>query len=75
MPFKQFQIQDYARAALHDGLILAHDTGLGKGIAALVWPLLKLGFTALKHPSESGSSGPRLRPHGAILIVAPGGLH
>jgi hypothetical protein len=31
--FKRFQREDYARAALHDGLILAHDTGLGKSVA------------------------------------------
>ena len=91
MPLKPFQIQDYARAALHDGLILAHDTGLGKGIAALVWPLLKVGWTAArldpdpdsaseaespsKARSEGGSVRPRLTPRGSILIVAPGGLH
>ena len=30
--FKAFQREDYARAALHDGVVLAHDTGGGKTI-------------------------------------------
>ena len=46
--FKKFQREDYARAALHDGLILAHDTGLGKPIPGLTWPLLKVGFDKAK---------------------------
>ena len=69
--FKQFQLQDYARAALHDGLILSHDTGLGKSIAAIVWPLLKVGFEAVREPDQPA----RIRPKAPILIVSPGDLH
>ena len=36
MKLKQFQREDLARAALHDGLILGLDTGLGKTICAYV---------------------------------------
>jgi len=66
--FKQFQVDDYARAALHDGIILGHDTGLGKTIAMFIWPLLKCGLTA---------SGPpyRLRPTKPVLLVVPGDGH
>lgn len=39
--FKQFQLDDYARAAMRDGCILAHDTGLGKSLAAFAIPLIK----------------------------------
>lgn len=39
--FKQFQIEDLARGAMHDGCILAWEQGLGKTPAALAWPLIK----------------------------------
>jgi hypothetical protein len=39
--FRQYQKEDLARAALHDGAILAWDPGLGKTAAAFVWPRLK----------------------------------
>jgi hypothetical protein len=61
--FKKFQREDYARAALHDGVILAHDTGVGKGLAAFVWTALKCGFD----PAASD-----LQPAAPVLIVAPG---
>ncbi len=66
MKFKPFQIHDYAAAAMADGLVLAHDTGLGKSLAAITWPLLKCGFDVM--PDD---------PHikGSVLIVAPGDLH
>jgi len=38
---KQFQIEDLARAALHDGAILSWEQGLGKSLAAVAWPLIK----------------------------------
>jgi hypothetical protein len=64
--FKGFQREDYARAALHDGVILGHDTGGGKGLALFVWPCLKTGFF---------SGVKALKPKGAVLLVAPGDLH
>jgi hypothetical protein len=66
MKLKLFQKQDLARAALHDGLILSWDTGLGKTWAMFLWPMLKVGCT--KTNSE-------LRPAKPVLIVAPGDLH
>lgn len=76
---KAFQIQDIARACLHDGLIGSWDTGLGKTIFAFLWPLLKCGHEkvlldaplelfGLTHRSE-------LRPRKPVLIIAPGDLH
>lgn len=70
MKLKLFQRQDLARAALHDGLILSWDTGLGKTWAMFLWALLKVGY--LKH-FENGVT--RLRPNRPILIIAPGDLH
>ena len=64
--FKQFQIDDYARAALHDGVILGHDTGLGKTIAMFIWPLLKCGVLADSH---------QLKPVKPVLLVVPGDGH
>lgn len=64
--FKKFQREDYARAALHDGIILAHDTGGGKGLALFVWTALKVGFA----PSATS-----LQPLAPVLLVAPGDLH
>ena len=66
--FKQFQVDDYARAALHDGIILGHDTGLGKTLAMFVWPLLKCGLTASEPPY-------RVRPTKPVLLVVPGDGH
>lgn len=68
MKTKTFQKQDLARAALHDGLILAWDTGLGKTWALFLWPLLKLGYARDPH-------SPTVQPKGAVLILAPGDLH
>ena len=45
MKLKLFQKQDLARAALHNGLILSWDTGLGKTWAIYLWLLLKVGYT------------------------------
>jgi SNF2 family DNA or RNA helicase len=39
--FRDFQIDDLARAACLDGLILSWEQGLGKTLAALAWPQLK----------------------------------
>lgn len=64
--FKLFQIEDYASAAMHDGCILGHDTGGGKGLALYVWPCLKVGF-------NRGVNA--LQPKAAVLLVAPGDLH
>ena len=69
--FKVFQIEDYARAAMHDGVILGHDTGGGKGLALYVWPCLKVGF---RRPATLDPR-PYLQPLGAVLLVAPGDLH
>ncbi len=66
MKFKPFQIHDYAAAAMVDGLIGAHDTGLGKSLKAVTWPLLKCGFNVV-----NGA----IRVKAPVLIVAPGDLH
>ena len=69
--FKKFQREDYARGALHDGLVLGHDTGGGKTIALFVWPALKTGFRTEFAPGE-----PRgLQPLAPVLLVVPGDLH
>jgi hypothetical protein len=65
--FKSFQREDYARAALHDGVILGHDTGLGKTIAMFIWPLLKCGYVL--------ADGHQLRPAKPVLLVVPGDGH
>jgi predicted RNA methylase len=62
---RKFQREDFARMALHAGGILAQDTGLGKGIAAYIWPLLKVGMFDSKP----------LRPNRPVLFVATGDLH
>ena len=64
--FKRFQLEDYSRGAVHDGLILAHDTGLGKTIATFSFPLIWCGF-------DTSPEG--LTPKEPVLIVAPGDLH
>ncbi|MEI7732672.1 MAG: SNF2-related protein [Verrucomicrobiota bacterium] len=66
MQLKPFQKQDLARLALHDGAILAWDTGLGKTWAFLLWSMLKAG-----HEFKGGT----LLPKAPCLIVAPGDLH
>ena len=69
--FKRFQLEDYARGALHDGLILGHDTGGGKSLALFTWPALKVGFQTDFAPGE-----PRgLKPLAPVLLVVPGDLH
>ncbi|MDE2104498.1 MAG: hypothetical protein KGL39_45100 [Patescibacteria group bacterium] len=66
LKFKQFQTEDYARAALHDGIILGHDTGLGKTIAMFIWPLLKVGYVNSEHG---------IHPAKPTLLVVPGDGH
>src|SRR5260221_7250063 len=66
MRYKKFQKEDYARAALHNGFILAHDTGGGKTLAAFTWPLLKLGFE-IRGTADASRT---LHPFGSILIVS-----
>ena len=68
--FKRFQREDYARAAVADGVILAHDTGGGKGLALFIWPALKVGFKSL---AEVGRKS--LQPLAPVLLVVPGDLH
>ena len=41
LKFRNFQIEDYARAAMTPGCILGHDTGLGKSVAAFAIPIIK----------------------------------
>ena len=53
--FKNFQLEAYARGALHDGLVLGHDTGGGKSLALFTWPALKVGFVGM---GECSSSSP-----------------
>jgi hypothetical protein len=71
MKFKHFQQQDYARGALHNGFILAHDPGLGKTIAGFTIPMLWVGFHKFTHASGRNGVGPK----GSVLIVQPGDLH
>jgi hypothetical protein len=71
MKLKLFQKQDLARAALHDGLILSWDTGLGKTWAMFLWPLLKCGFVTV----VDAALGRVLKLKAPVLIVAPGDLH
>jgi hypothetical protein len=74
--FKKNQREDYARAAMHDGCILGHDTGCGKGLALFVWPALKVGFErSLRTATGTDSEPIGLRPLAAVLLVAPGDLH
>lgn len=62
---KNFQLEDYSRAALHDGSIIAHDAGLGKSFSAMCFSMLKLGVDI----------GEYLALKGSCLLVAPGELH
>jgi hypothetical protein len=64
--FREWQIDDLARAAIRDGFILGWATGLGKGLALYIWPLLKVGWAA----TTTG-----LVPKEPVLIVAIGDLH
>ena len=75
--FKRFQLEDYARGALHDGLILGHDTGGGKSLALFTWPALKVGFRGDGQSGTDFAPGePRgLYPLAPILLVVPGDLH
>ena len=82
--FKTFQRQDLARGALHDGLIPALDTGLGKSIYGFAWALLKTGWTVVPRsvsrvPSLTRNYEPGtrncLRPNAPVLLVVPGDLH
>jgi SNF2-related domain/Helicase conserved C-terminal domain len=63
---KGFQRRDLARAALHDGLILACSPGGGKTMMGIVYGLLKVGL----HSQANGL----LLPAKPILIVCPEGL-
>ena len=69
--FRPDQLEDFSRAALHDGLIFGADTGLGKTWAAYIWPLLKVGLERVTHPC--GKRG--FRPLRPVLLTAPGDLH
>ena len=81
--FKQFQLDDYARASLHDGIILGHDTGLGKTIAMFIWPLLKVGCSAFDvqrsmfdvPPDTRPQTPDPIRPAKPVLLVVPGDGH
>lgn len=78
---KSFQVQDLARAALHDGCIFSWDTGCGKTIAAFLWPLLKVGWEKRAFDGDSCNSSLQpastfeLVPKRAVLLVVPGDLH
>jgi hypothetical protein len=71
MKLKKFQREDFARLALHDGGVLGQDTGLGKGLAAYVWPLLKTGLARL----PDGTPLRPITPAAPVLMVASGDLH
>src|ERR1019366_6482100 len=70
MKLKQFQREDLARAALHDGLILGLDTGLGKTICAYVWPILKVGLLR-----RNGKPVRPICPAEPVLLITSGDLH
>src|SRR4051812_15745870 len=70
MKLKLFQHQDLARAALHDGLILSWDTGLGKTWAMFLWSLLKVG-----HVTVTDAGALYIKPKAPVLIIGPGDLH
>jgi SNF2 family DNA or RNA helicase len=63
MKLINFQKEDIARLALHDGGILAWEPGMGKTLAMFLWPLLKLGWTGHLLPKEP------------VLLVASQDLH
>ena len=65
--FKTLQRQDLARGALHDGLIPALDTGLGKSIYGFAWALLKVGWEKT-HPILQSPVCP---PHAAAARDRP----
>ena len=74
--FKNFQLEDYARGALHDGLVLGHDTGGGKSLALFTWPALKVGFQGGQSSSDFDPDEPRaLHPLDPVLLVVRGDLH
>jgi hypothetical protein len=78
MKLKTFQRQDLARAALHDGLILSWDTGLGKTWATFLWPLLKVGYVTVTDATAirmNADNPVRIQPKAPVLIIAPGDLH
>lgn len=50
--FRRYQRDDLARAAIHDGAIIAWDPGLGKTVAMFAWPILKRSrFTLIVAPA------------------------
>jgi len=71
MILKPFQREDFARMALHDGAIAGLDTGLGKGLLAYIWPILKVGL--LRNPN--GAAVRPMCPAEPVLLVASGDLH
>ena len=79
MQLKPFQLDDLARAACHDGLVLGWATGLGKTLAGFLWPLLKCGVESKPQkpaePSAADLKPPTLVPNGRVLLVIPGDLH
>ena len=52
--------------------MLSWDTGLGKGWAAFLWPLLKVGYQQSASPQPSTFN---LQPSAPVLLIAPGDLH
>ena len=69
---------------MHDGLIPALDTGLGKSIYGFAWALLKTGWTVVprtesrlpsltRHLNPEKTTG--LRPNAPVLLIVPGDLH
>ena len=68
--FKEFQYEDFGRASLSDGLILALSTGLGKSLAAITWSTLKVGWDETESYKRK-----ELVPKGKVLIIALGHLH
>lgn len=64
--FAPFQLEDYARLALHDGAVLGHDTGTGKSLAQYALPLLWCGVV---------KENDGLRPDAPVLLVVPADGH
>jgi SNF2 family DNA or RNA helicase len=68
--FRNFQHEDLSRAACHEGLVFGWDTGLGKGLAAIILCCLKGRVNWVASRLNKG-----IVPLHPSLIVAPGNLH
>lgn len=68
--FKRFQLEDLPRLAMHDGAICAWATGIGKSIAAITYPLIKVDIDWVESDKQKA-----LIPLKPCLLIAPENLH